>query len=262
MRAARKREHPGVRRWRGLAARRSTADVVLALYGPMARRLMRGDRRCRRRGLRLAVPRGVFHPGLFFSTIALDDELSATEVAGRTVLDVGTGSGFLALRAARRGGRVTAVDVNPAAVGAARANAVATGLDGTVEVVESDLFDALGGRRFDVVVANPPYFPSDPRTPADRAFHAGADFDWFRRFFAGLGDHVRPGSSVLMVLGGHCDLTAIGAVAAASGWALTLRRTAHRRLAPQLVLAVEPLDRPPASDGPGAARATPAAPAP
>jgi release factor glutamine methyltransferase len=166
------------------------------------------------------------------------------------VLDVGTGSGFLAIRAARRGGRVTAVDVNPAAVAAARANVAGAGLAATVEVVHSDLFGALGDARFDVVVSNPPYFPAEPTTMAERAFYAGGDFDWFRRFFAALADHLEPGATVLVVLGGHCDIDAVGAIAAGHGWSLELRRRAHRRLTPQLVFAVRA-----APNGTGVSRA-------
>jgi release factor glutamine methyltransferase len=170
--------------------------------------------------------------------MALDDELATLGLAGASLLDVGTGSGFLAIRAARRGARVTAIDISPRAVEAARANVAANGVDAAVEVLESDLFAALGGRRFDVVVANPPYFPAEPATMADRAFYAGPGFDWFRRFFAQLGEHVGLTSTVLMVLGGHCDVDAIGSVAAEHGWSLALRRTAHARLTPQLLFTV------------------------
>src|SRR5206468_6089045 len=81
---------------------------------------------------------------------------------GKSVIDVGTGSGCIAcaLAAARPDLRVVGVDISPAAVRLARENAFALALNDRVTVVESDLFGSLAGSRFDLVVANPPYLPA------------------------------------------------------------------------------------------------------
>jgi release factor glutamine methyltransferase len=97
--------------------------------------------------------------------------------AGARVLDLGTGSGALALAAARRGTRVTAVDVSRLAVWTARLNARLAGL--RVRIVRGNLFRPVAGQRFDLILANPPYVPA----PADegephgeaRAWDAGPD---------------------------------------------------------------------------------------
>ena len=75
----------------------------------------------------------------------------------RTVLDVGTGSGCIAITVALESPEtlVTAVDVSPAALQVARENADALGAK--VELIDSDLFSALDGRKFDVIACNPPY---------------------------------------------------------------------------------------------------------
>jgi len=81
--------------------------------------------------------------------------------AGLTALDLGTGSGALAisLALARPGARVTAVDLSPDALAVARLNAEALGA--TVELLQGDLFASVPPElRFDVVVSNPPYVPS------------------------------------------------------------------------------------------------------
>ncbi|CAL9343701.1 Release factor glutamine methyltransferase [Streptomyces sp. enrichment culture] len=97
--------------------------------------------------------------------------------AGADVLDVGTGSGALALRAARRGGRVTAVDVSRRAVCVARLNAALAGLP--VRVRRGNLFEPVRGESFDLILANPPYVPAPDGEPrprgAARAWDAGHD---------------------------------------------------------------------------------------
>jgi release factor glutamine methyltransferase len=214
--------------------RRTAKHLLLHAYRPFALRVIAADRTSRFRGLRLDVPRGVFHPGLFFSTGFMAADLERRDLAGKRVLDVGTGSGALALVAARAGAAVTAVDINPAAVRAARENVVRADL--TVRVLESDLFSAVRGERFDVIVANPPYFRRDPEDTAERAWHAGAGLQWFERFFGESPDHLAEGGCVLMVLAETCDLAAIGESARRAGWRELGRRRGLVWLEEQYVL--------------------------
>jgi release factor glutamine methyltransferase len=93
------------------------------------------------------------------------------------VLDVCTGSGALAVAAALAGARsVTAVDVSARAVLTVRINAWLNGV--RIEALRGDLLDAVAGRRFDVIVSNPPYLPSGrdglPARGAARHTDAGA----------------------------------------------------------------------------------------
>lgn len=75
-------------------------------------------------------------------------------LAGLAVLDLGSGSGILALAALRLGAaRATCVDVNPEAVAAARRNGGLNGLEGRLEHLQGGV-DAVAGRAFDLVVAN------------------------------------------------------------------------------------------------------------
>lgn len=100
-------------------------------------------------------------PETEFLVVALLD-LAKGRPAGReiTVCDVGTGSGIIAVCAAKHlpDCRVTALDVSAAALEVARENVAAHGLASQVELIESDLFAAVeSGQRFDFVVSNPPY---------------------------------------------------------------------------------------------------------
>ena len=91
------------------------------------------------------------HPTTAMCLRALEDRLRA----GDAVLDLGTGSGILAIAAARLGaGRVLALDVDPQAVKAARENAARNGVRDTVEVREGARPEGARGERFDLIVAN------------------------------------------------------------------------------------------------------------
>ncbi|MGB3444160.1 MAG: HemK2/MTQ2 family protein methyltransferase [Actinophytocola sp.] len=96
---------------------------------------------------------------------------------GADILDLGCGSGALSILAARNRPRTqTAVDVSRRAVLATRFNTAVRGI--RVRVERGDAFDRLAGRRFDLILANPPYVPGEPAVPSrgpSRAWDAGFD---------------------------------------------------------------------------------------
>ncbi|MEU9098641.1 HemK2/MTQ2 family protein methyltransferase [Streptomyces sp. NPDC048361] len=123
----------------------------------------------------IALP-GVYDPQ--DDTDLLADALHDEAVpAGAEVLDIGTGTGALALAAARLGARVTAVDISWRAVISTRLNARLAGVP--VRVVRGNLLSPLVGRSYDLILSNPPYVPAlSPTLPergAARAWDAGHD---------------------------------------------------------------------------------------
>ena len=109
-------------------------------------------------GFRLTVRPTVFHPRYFFTSEFFANFLSDIDLTGKRVADVGTGSGILALAAARAGAAsVVALDINPAAAKVAAENAHANGLGKPIMAVGSNLLSALSPRPlFDVILSSPP----------------------------------------------------------------------------------------------------------
>ncbi|MCL5060736.1 MAG: peptide chain release factor N(5)-glutamine methyltransferase [Candidatus Thermoplasmatota archaeon] len=141
------------------------------------------------------------------------------------VLDLGTGSGCIALTLAleRPLARVTAVDRSAAALVIARHNADM--LNASVEFLTSDWFAALGGRRFDLIVGNPPYIAAadphlargDVRFEPLSALAAGDDgLDDLRRLAVAACAHLRPGGTLLLEHG-HDQADAVQALLRKNG---------------------------------------------
>ncbi|HEY7672720.1 MAG TPA: peptide chain release factor N(5)-glutamine methyltransferase [Gammaproteobacteria bacterium] len=152
-----------------------------------------------------------------------------------SVLDVGTGSGAIALAIKRERplAAVTALDCDVAALAVARANATRLGLE--IRCVQSHWLDALAGERFDIVISNPPYVPStntdlegalrfEPRGALD----GGSDgLAAYRVLMCAAPAHLTA-SGVLLLEHGHDQRPAVLALAAAHGLAL---RAVHDDLA-------------------------------
>jgi release factor glutamine methyltransferase len=130
--------------------------------------------------------------------------------APATVLDMGCGSGVigLSLAAAWPDAAVTLADVSPEALGLARENATALGMD-RVKFLESSLFSSVTDR-YDLIVANLPYVPENDRSslapevlhdPALALFSGEDGLDLIRRFCAEVTQFLQPGGSVTMEIG-------------------------------------------------------------
>jgi release factor glutamine methyltransferase len=179
-------------------------------------------------GLQLHVPPGVFHPGVFFSSPIFISFLKTADFQGKKILDVGTGSGLLALFSAQKGGITTALDINPQAVETARENARTNNLD--LKVLESDLFDQLAPQPFDFILINPPYYPRSPHNFAEHAFFAGENLEYFEKLFAQLHDYILPNTApeseapptthIWMILSEDCHFFEIQEIAARNSFYL------------------------------------------
>jgi release factor glutamine methyltransferase len=151
-------------------------------------------------------------PGVFVprpeTEILVQHALDAVEdLAQPVVVDVGTGTGAIALAIADEhpGARVTATDISPEAVALATENAARLHL--AVSVVRGDLFDGLDPAlrgAVDLLVSNPPYveadeldrLPADVRADPEVALAGGVEV--YRRLFAGAIEWLRPGGSVVV----------------------------------------------------------------
>ncbi|RKY99958.1 MAG: peptide chain release factor N(5)-glutamine methyltransferase [Candidatus Hydrothermota bacterium] len=159
--------------------------------------------------LELYVGPGVFIPRPETEVLALTvlDHFDKNEP--RRILDIGTGTGALAIYLARRfkKAEVTAVDLSPVALRYAEANARKYSLS-NIRFVLSDVYGALHGcEKYDLIVSNPPYIPRNELKKADPALSweprlaldGGPDgLSVIRRILRGLDCHLTPGGSLFL----------------------------------------------------------------
>jgi release factor glutamine methyltransferase len=167
--------------------------------------------------MRLLPLPGVFQPPS--DSYMLADQLRRERLGPDvSVLDLCTGSGHLAVVAALAGASAVGVDVSRRAMLSVRLNALLNGVQ--VMALRGDLFAPLAGRRFSVIVSNPPYLPHPdeelPRRGMARAVDAGPRGRAFLdRICAQVGEHLTPRGVLLLVHSSVCgEQATIDALAA------------------------------------------------
>jgi ribosomal protein L3 glutamine methyltransferase len=129
-----------------------------------------------------------------------------------SVLDLCTGSGCLAILAARHfpTAEVDAADISKDALAVAARNVADHGLEGQIELYRGDVFGPIGDKRYDLIISNPPYvdeagmalLPQECRAEPKLAFDGGADgLDIVRRILNEAGKHLTPGGGLLCEIG-------------------------------------------------------------
>ncbi len=141
-------------------------------------------------------------------TVSLRERIVQGSIAsGRSVLEIGTGTGLIAILCQRHDAtRVVATDINPAAVANARYNAAMLGAEKGLEVrqVAADAPEAFSpvasGERFDLIISKPPWEDGEVTRPAEHAFY-DPGFVLMDSLLDGLPRHLTPGGRCLLAYG-------------------------------------------------------------
>jgi release factor glutamine methyltransferase len=164
-------------------------------------------------GLRLRVTPSVLIPRPETEHLVEAVVARLVETGPARILDVGTGSGAIAIALAKElpEASVTAVDLSPAALAVAAANARVHGMEGRIRFLESDLLGAIRGEVFDAVVSNPPYVPEGDRAalaaevrefePGMALFGGSSGFDVYERLIPQAALALKAGGLLAMEIG-------------------------------------------------------------
>jgi len=134
------------------------------------------------------------------------------------VLDIGTGSGVLAITAGQSARKVVAVDINPHAVRCAKLNIATNGMTDKIAVLQGDLFSSLDPKsKFDIILFSPPYLEGQPKSLIDQAlFDPGKSL--VRRFLQEAGLYLNAKGYIQMVYSTIADSERALQIASELGW--------------------------------------------
>jgi release factor glutamine methyltransferase len=178
----------------------------------------------------------------------------ATNFAQPRIVDVGTGSGAIAvalahkLFAAQIAARITAIEISAPALAVARGNALLNGVADRIRFIEGDLLAPVAAEQFEIVVSNPPYVSESDRgslavevrefEPA-LALFAGSGLDFYRRLIPCARAVLVPGGFLALEIGCGQD-SAVAGLLAGSGFE-QIEFTADLQGIPRVASARRPL---------------------
>ncbi len=169
-------------------------------------------------GKKFFVYRNTFWPFKDSQPLVKNLRIKKTE----SVLDVGTGSGVIAVFACYRGaGRVVAVDINPSAVKSAKRNAKLHGFDKVIEIKHSNLFENVKQEKFDVITANLPFRNRSAHDVVARS-QWDTDLKTNKQFFKRVGKYLKPNGRIYFAQANFGAVKEIKMLAKAAGFSISL----------------------------------------
>ncbi len=200
--------------------RKTLRKILNRTVKPLLLKYIKTDRRYRYGSLDLLIRPGIFHPRFFNSTSALLSYLKKIDLKGKSLLDLGTGSGILAIFAASKGAFVTATDISQKAVDNSVYNANLNSLN--INIFQSDLFDNIKHEKYEIILINPPYYPKKPLRTSDYAWYCGEKFEYYHKLFKQIRPYLQTNCRVVMSLANTCDTQKIQDIAETYGFTLEL----------------------------------------
>jgi HemK-related putative methylase len=138
----------------------------------------------------------VFRTGRFFAEFLCSEFLDHAGAERLSVLDLGTGSGVLAVMCAAHDNDVVATDLNPEAVKCAKLNASRNNYDDRIQVRLGDLFEPVVDECFDLILWNPPFFDGEPNDRFDMSWRSA---DAIERFAAAVSSRLNSGGRIVLL---------------------------------------------------------------
>jgi release factor glutamine methyltransferase len=116
------------------------------------------------------------------------------------ILEIGTGTGIIAAKAALQAAHVVATDINTYAIECAKRTLELNGIRNRVEVLQGDLFEPVQSRQFDFILFNPPYLALPVTNHLSHSWNAGPNCELIFRFLTELPQHLAPNANAQILL--------------------------------------------------------------
>lgn len=147
----------------------------------------------------------VYDPGE--DSFLLKNYISEIDLEEKNALDMGTGSGIIALEMAKKGAEVTAIDINPEAIEEVSRKAEEEELE--IKVKESNLFENLE-EKFDLIVFNPPYLPGEKGVGDEEIWRGGEKgIELTERFLDETDNYLTEEGYALLILSSRAEYRSV-----------------------------------------------------
>lgn len=134
------------------------------------------------------------------------EHLEGLNCKDKKFLDMGTGNGEIALKAAEKGAEVTAADINSEAIDYAREKAEEKGLEDEIKFVETDLFENIDGK-YDIITFNPPYLPGQQDIGDEEIWRGGEKgIEVTENFLKQVRPYLKDSGCALLVISSLADI--------------------------------------------------------
>ena len=194
---------------------------IAPILKKLAKLYTRKEREFSYNDISVKVLPGVFHPGLFISTKVLLNFVNTLKFGGKTLFELGAGTGIISILAAKKGAIVYASDISSKAVDNIKLNAAKNNV--RINIFTSDLFNNIPDMQFDYIIINPPYYNKDPRQEEEYAWFCGSNFEYFKSLFSSLSNYIGKNSKVFMILSEVCDIQKIKSIGMENEFAWILK---------------------------------------
>jgi release factor glutamine methyltransferase len=198
---------------------------IFSIYAKMRARSRQGPYEMQCGDISLIVMPGVYAPRFFTDSLWFASQLPAI-VGKESLLEIGTGTGVIAIACARRGSSVVATDINGDAVNNAKLNVARSGL--SMDIYGGNVYSGIPvGRLFDYIFWSHPFNNCDAPVH-DPLLMSGMDHGYsaLKEYFHSAGSHLSPIGRVLLGTGDSADLGTVFEIADQYGYARNLLRSA------------------------------------
>lgn len=191
---------------------RKLISLLQPVIYPAIKWYYRKPRTIQKRGIELKLNPSVFHPSYYLSTDLFLDFLLEQDLEGKSLLELGTGNGFIALYLAKNHKmEIHASDINSKAIEGLIENAQTNEVK--VNTYFSDLFDDIPFLNLDYLILNPPYFSKAVQSVDEYAFFTGENLAYFHKFFKQIPPYIENQTKIYMILSENAAITEIEALA-------------------------------------------------
>lgn len=183
----------------------------------------KGDHEFSFNGVNFLIKKNVFSPEIFNGHQTFTPKLSEFDFSGKSMLEIGCGSGITGLYLLLKSNlkELTMSDINPNAVENSKINADKLRVSDKVKVFQSDVFDQIPLKKYDIIYWNHPWLPEEEHYEYEDEIDRGLfdpDYKYLKKYISGLNKYLAVGGRVFLGFGDFGEISILKNIAQESNF--------------------------------------------